>query len=41
MIAPEVTRLLEVARQRGCAIHTGVPMLEAQLELMLRFMGVD
>lgn len=36
-----MTRLLEVARQRGRAIHTGVPMLEAQLDLLLRFMGVE
>ncbi len=39
VIAPEMTRLLELARQRGRAIHTGVPMLEAQLDLILRFMG--
>lgn len=40
VVAPEMTQLLEVARQRGRAIHTGVPMLEAQLEMLLRFMGV-
>ena len=40
VIAPEMTRLLTVARERGRAIHTGVPMLTAQLELMLNFMGV-
>ena len=28
------------AARHGRAIHTGVPMLEAQIELMLRFMGV-
>lgn len=39
VIAPEMTRLLEVARERGCAIHTGVPMLEAQMAMMLDFMG--
>ena len=39
VVAPEMTRLLQVAQQRGCAIHTGVPMLEAQLELILAFMG--
>ena len=41
VIAPEMTRLLQVARERGRAIHTGVPMLTAQMALMLRFMGVD
>jgi shikimate dehydrogenase len=40
VIAPEFTRLLEVARQRGGAIHTGVPMLAAQLEMMLDFIDV-
>ena len=28
------------ARARGRAVHTGVPTLHAQIELMLRFMGV-
>jgi shikimate dehydrogenase len=41
LIAPEMTRLLEIARKKGRAIHTGVPMLAAQMELMLRFMGVE
>ncbi len=41
VMSPEMTRLLTIARQRGRAIHTGVPMLEAQLDLILRFMGVD
>ncbi len=41
VIAPEMTRLLQTARRHGKAIHTGVPMLEAQLEMLLRFMGVD
>lgn len=36
----EITPVLATARARGRAIHTGVPMLEAQIELMLRFMGV-
>ena len=39
VVSPEMTRLLQVAQQRGCSIHTGVPMLEAQLELILAFMG--
>ena len=40
VIAPEMTRLLDVARRRGRAIHTGVAMLESQLDRMLAFMGV-
>lgn len=36
--SPETTRLLELARRRGRAVHSGVPMLAAQLELMLEFM---
>jgi shikimate dehydrogenase len=39
VIAPEMTRLLEIAREQGCAVHTGVPMLEAQMAMMLDFMG--
>jgi shikimate dehydrogenase len=38
VIAPEMTRLLTVAKTKGRAIHTGVPMLAAQMNLMLRFM---
>lgn len=41
VLAPEMTRLLEVARAKGRRIHTGVPMLTAQMELLLRFMGVE
>jgi shikimate 5-dehydrogenase len=41
VIAPEHTALLEAARERGLKIHTGVPMLHAQLALMLAFMGAD
>lgn len=41
VIAPEMTRLLEVAKEAGRAIHTGVPMLAAQMNLMLQFMGVE
>lgn len=40
VVAPEITPLLATARARGRAIHGGVPMLHAQIELMLRFMGV-
>ena len=39
VIAPEVTPLLAAARERGRATHTGVPMLAAQMALMLDFMG--
>lgn len=39
VIAPEMTRLLETARGRGCAVHTGIPMLLAQMDMMLQFMG--
>jgi shikimate dehydrogenase len=40
VVAPEITALLEAARQRGRAVHTGVPMLASQMALMLKFMGV-
>lgn len=40
VIAPERTRLLEIAKARGRRIHTGAPMLAAQMNLMLQFMGV-
>jgi shikimate dehydrogenase len=41
VVAVETTAVLARARDRGVAVHTGVPMLSAQLELILRFMGVD
>jgi shikimate dehydrogenase len=40
VITREITPLLEAARTRGHAIHTGLPMLAAQIELLLDFMGV-
>jgi shikimate dehydrogenase len=40
VIAPERTRLLETAAAVGKATHEGVPMLEAQMALMLDFFGV-
>lgn len=40
VIAPEITPLLELARRLGKQTHTGVPMLTAQIGLMLDFMGV-
>jgi len=39
VIAPETTELLRLAAASGCVVHTGVPMLEAQMELILSFMG--
>jgi shikimate dehydrogenase len=41
VVAPEMTGLLALAASSGRAIHTGVPMLEAQMSLMLEFMGVE
>jgi shikimate dehydrogenase len=40
VVAPETTPLLEAARAAGRATHGGLPMLAAQIELMLDFMGV-
>lgn len=39
VVAPEMTPLLELARSRRRMVHTGIPMLSSQIELMLRFMG--
>ncbi|QDZ29353.1 shikimate dehydrogenase [Noviherbaspirillum sp. UKPF54] len=41
VIAPEMTRLLETAKGHGCAIQSGAPMLAAQMDMMLEFMGVE
>ena len=41
VVAPEETRLLSHARALGRVVHGGVPMLRAQMDLMLRFMGVE
>lgn len=41
VVAPETTRLLARAGELGIAVHGGLPMLRAQMELVLRFMGVD
>jgi len=38
---PPLTALLQAARQRGCAIHEGRHMLQAQVELMARFLLDD
>jgi shikimate dehydrogenase len=39
VIAPEMTRLLEIAKSKGRALHTGVPMLAEQMNLLLQFMS--
>ena len=39
-ITPADAAFLQRAAQRGCSVHPGRPMLVAQLELMLEFMGV-
>ena len=41
VIAPEMTKLLETARDLGKEVQTGVPMLAEQIHLMLDFMGVE
>ncbi|MFG1462170.1 shikimate dehydrogenase [Xanthobacter sp. DSM 24535] len=40
IMEPEITPLLARAREAGCRIHLGRPMLEHQLELMADFFGV-
>jgi shikimate dehydrogenase len=40
VLAPEITPLLELARGLGHAVHPGLPMLTAQMELLIDFMGV-
>lgn len=41
IVAPELTDLLQAASSQGKVIHTGVPMLAAQMSLMLAFMEVE
>lgn len=41
VLAPDMTKLLMTAEACGKRIHKGKHMLQAQLGLMLRFMGVD
>ena len=41
VLAPETTALLRAARARGCAVHGGLAMLTAQIELMLDFFGAN
>lgn len=38
IMVPEITPLLAAARERGCRIHLGKPMLDHQLELMADFL---
>lgn len=40
VVAQAETPLLRAARTLGCAVQPGLPMLEAQIELMVDFMGV-
>jgi shikimate dehydrogenase len=40
IMQPETTALLAAAKERGCRIHPGKPMLTCQLELMAEFMGM-
>jgi shikimate dehydrogenase len=37
---PAETPLLRAARERGCRVQFGRPMLEGQIDLMAAFMGV-
>ncbi len=41
VVAPEMTKLLLLASNQGKTIHTGLPMLAAQMDLMLSFMGAE
>lgn len=38
VIHPETTSFLAEAAKRGCALHRGLPMLAAQIDLMIEFM---
>lgn len=40
IMQPENTALLQAARQRGCKVQYGAPMLACQIELMAEFLGV-
>jgi shikimate dehydrogenase len=40
IMKPELTPLLAVAKEKGCKIQYGLPMLESQIELMVNFMGL-
>ncbi|PLC50264.1 shikimate dehydrogenase [Pollutimonas subterranea] len=40
IMQPVETALLHAARERGCTVHYGAPMLACQIELMAEFLGV-
>lgn len=40
IMQPAVTPLIAIAQARGCRVHLGAPMLECQVDLMARFMGI-
>jgi shikimate dehydrogenase len=40
IMQPRETALLLAARERGCQVHYGAPMLAAQIALMADFLGV-
>jgi shikimate dehydrogenase len=40
IMVPEMTPLLVAAKAKGCRIHLGRPMLDAQLDLMIAYMGL-
>jgi shikimate dehydrogenase len=41
IMKPELTPLLEAAQKNACRIHYGLPMLQSQIELMAKFMGIQ
>jgi shikimate dehydrogenase len=40
VISDAATPFLAAARERDCTLHPGKPMLEAQIDLMIEFMGL-
>lgn len=38
VVEPETTPLLAAARERGCSIHGGLPMLLAQIDQVIEFL---
>ena len=41
IMKPETTALLAVAKERGCPVHYGRHMLDAQVRLIAGFLGID
>lgn len=41
IMRPALTPMLAIAQSRGCRIQFGAPMLEGQVDLMARFMGIS